>query len=220
MAKAYRGERQEDGSLKSVDGAIVGFFSLEMSAEQLATRIVCRAGGGLVLEDPPRHDHRGRVPQARRIRRSQEMSRAPLYIDQTGGISIAQLAARARRLKRSEGARPPDRGLPPAALGLVQEGRQPRSGNHRDHHRPEGLGQGARVPIVALSPALASGRAARRQAPQLSDLRESGSIEQDADVVMFVFREEYYVEGKKPREGTPEFNDWQTQRWLSAARPR
>ena len=102
VAKSYRAEQQPDGIEKTTDGGVVGFFSLEMSAEQLATPYPFRAGGSRLSEDPPRRDQRGRVRQVRRGA-AQEMSAIPLYIDQTGGITIAQLAARARKLKRQKG---------------------------------------------------------------------------------------------------------------------
>jgi replicative DNA helicase len=209
IAKAYRAERQPDGTEKAVDGAIVGFFSLEMSAEQLATRILSeqaeiaseRIRRGMINEDEFR----------KLVQVSQEMSRIPLYIDQTGGISIAQLAARARKLKRQKGL-----GLLVVDYLQLLSGSSKR-GDNRVQEITEittglkALAKELAVPILALSQLSRQVEAREDKRPQLSDLRESGSIEQDADVVMFVFREEYYVERQKPREGTPEFNDWQTQ---------
>ena len=101
IAKAYKGELQPDGSTKAVNGGIVGFFSLEMSAEQLATRIVAEQSGV-----SSSHIRRGSLDErqfAKVVEASREMARIPLYIDQTGGLSIAQLTARARRLKRQRG---------------------------------------------------------------------------------------------------------------------
>ena len=101
IAKAWRGEVQPDGSMKTVNGGIVGFFSLEMSSEQLATRIIAEQS------DVPSSDiRRGKIGEeqfARIVEASREMQRVPLYIDQTGGLTVAQLAARARRLKRQRG---------------------------------------------------------------------------------------------------------------------
>ncbi|WP_072391725.1 replicative DNA helicase [Hyphomicrobium sp. CS1GBMeth3] len=209
IAKAYRAERQPDGTDKTVNGGIVGFFSLEMSAEQLATRILSeqaelaseRIRRGMINED-----------EFRKLSAvAQEMSRSPLYIDQTGGISIAQLAARARKLKRQKG-------LDLLVVDYLQllSGSSKR-GDNRVQEITEittglkALAKELAVPILALSQLSRQVEQREDKRPQLSDLRESGSIEQDADVVMFVFREEYYVERQKPREGTPEFNDWQTQ---------
>jgi len=209
IAKAFKAERQPDGTEKAIDGAIVGFFSLEMSAEQLATRILSeqaeiaseRIRRGMINEDEFR----------KLVHVSQEMSRIPLYIDQTGGISIAQLAARARKLKRQKGL-----GLLVCDYLQLLSGSSKR-GDNRVQEITEittglkALAKELAVPILALSQLSRQVETRDDKRPQLSDLRESGSIEQDADVVMFVFREEYYVERQKPREGTAEFNDWQTQ---------
>jgi replicative DNA helicase len=209
VAKAYRSERQSDGTDKTLEGGRVGFFSLEMSAEQLATRILSeqaeiaseRIRRGMINEDEFR----------KLVAVSQEMSRAPLYIDQTGGISIAQLAARARKLKRQKG-------LELLIVDYLQLlSGSSKKGDNRVQEITEittglkALAKELAVPIIALSQLSRQVEQREDKRPQLSDLRESGSIEQDADVVMFVFREEYYVERQKPREGTPEFNDWQTQ---------
>ncbi len=162
IARAYRAEVSADGRREAMDGGIVGFFSLEMSAEQLATRIIAEQSGV-----PSYKIRRGDIQQQdfeRVVEASRQMQSVPFYIDQTGGISIAQLAARARRLKRQRGldllivaTSASDRGL--------EKGRQPRAGDHRDHHRPQGAGQGAgRADHRALA-ALPPGGGARRQAP-------------------------------------------------------
>ncbi|MGD9786136.1 MAG: replicative DNA helicase [Hyphomicrobiaceae bacterium] len=190
------------------DGAIVGFFSLEMSAEQLATRILSEQS-----EIASEKIRRGMIEQPefdRLVKVSQEMGKIPLYIDQTGGITIAQLSARARKLKRQKGL-----GLlivdylqllagssKSASAGRVQEITEITTGL-------KALAKELEVPIIALSQLSRQVEQRDDKRPQLSDLRESGSIEQDADVVMFVFREEYYVERKKPAEGTEEFFKWQ-----------
>jgi replicative DNA helicase len=206
IAKAYRSERQPDGTDKTVDGAIVGFFSLEMSAEQLATRILSEQA-----EIPSEKIRRGMIEQPefhKLVDVSREMSQIPLYIDQTGGISIAQLAARARKLKRQKG------------LGLlVVDYLQLLTGHKRQSDGRvqevseittglKALAKELNVPILALSQLTRQVEQRDDKRPQLSDLRESGSIEQDADVVMFVFREEYYVERKKPSEGDGKFGEW------------
>jgi len=209
IAKSYRSEKQPDGTEKAIDGAIVGFFSLEMSAEQLATRILSEQAElasekirrGMINEDEFR----------KLVAVSQEMSRIPLYIDQTGGLTIAQLASRARKLKRQKGL-----GLLVVDYLQLLAGSSKR-GDNRVQEVTEittglkALAKELAVPIIALSQLSRQVEQRDDKRPQLSDLRESGSIEQDADVVMFVFREEYYVERQKPREGTAEFSDWQTQ---------
>jgi replicative DNA helicase len=208
VAKHYKSEVQPDGSKKTVDGGIVGFFSLEMSAEQLATRILSEQAEigsekirrGMITED----DFRKLVGV------SQEMSAIPLFIDQTGGISIAQLAARARKLKRQHGL---DLLVVDYLQLLTASGK--RGSENRVQEITEittglkALAKELVVPIIALSQLSRQVEQREDKRPQLSDLRESGSIEQDADVVMFVFREEYYVERQKPSEGTAEFADWQ-----------
>jgi replicative DNA helicase len=210
IARAWRGEVQPDGAIKTVDGGIVGFFSLEMSSEQLATRIVSEQ-----TAVPSSDIRRGAITedQFRRIAEAaQEMQRIPLYIDQTGGLSIAQLAARARRLKRQ-------RGLDVLVIDYIQllSGSNRRAAEGRVQEVTEittnlkALAKELHVPIVALSQLSRQVENRDDKRPQLSDLRESGSIEQDADVVMFVFREEYYLKNRKPKEGTEEFYKWMTE---------
>jgi replicative DNA helicase len=207
VARAYRSEIQ-NGEEKVLDGAKVGFFSLEMSAEQLATRILSEQA-----EIASEKIRRGMITQEefnKLVVVSQEMSRAPLFIDQTGGITVAQLAARARKLKRQHGL-----GLlvidylqllagssKSQSAGRVQEITEITTGL-------KALAKELQVPIIALSQLSRAVEQREDKRPQLSDLRESGSIEQDADVVMFVFREEYYVERLKPAESDPKFQEWQ-----------
>ncbi|MGE8942611.1 replicative DNA helicase [Leptospira interrogans] len=209
VAKAYKSEIQPDGTEKAVDGGIVGFFSLEMSAEQLAARILSEQS-----EISSEKIRRGMIDEnefRRLVEVSKVMGQSPLYIDQTGGLSIAQLAARARKLKRQ-------RGLNLLIVDYLQllTGSSKKSSEGRVQEVTEittglkALAKELAVPVIALSQLSRSVEQREDKRPQLSDLRESGSIEQDADVVMFVFREEYYVERMKPREGTAEFNDWQT----------
>jgi replicative DNA helicase len=210
VARAYKTERKPDGIDEVVSGAVVGFFSLEMSGEQLATRIISEQSA-----IPSEHIRRGKIGKDefdRLVDASQSLQALPLYIDQTGGISVAQLAARARRLKRQKG------------LGLIivdylqlLTGSSRRASENRVQEiteittRLKALAKELNVPIVALSQLSRQVENREDKRPQLSDLRESGSIEQDADVVMFVFREEYYVERSQPREGTPEHLEWMTE---------
>ena len=209
VAKAYRGERQADGTMKTMDGGVVGFFSLEMSSEQLATRILAEQA-----EISSEKIRRGMIDENEFRKLSEvasEMSRIPLFIDQTGGITIAQLSARARKLKRQHG-------LDLLVVDYLQllAGSKASSSANRVQEITEittglkALAKELVVPIIALSQLSRQVEQREDKRPQLSDLRESGSIEQDADVVMFVFREEYYVERTKPAEGTPEFADWMT----------
>jgi replicative DNA helicase len=149
VAKAYRGEKRPDGTTETVNGGIVGFFSCEMSAEQLATRIIAEQSGipsYKIRRGDIREDEFHRVSDAVR-----EMQTVPFYIDQTGGLSIAGLTARARRLKRQRGLDLLVVDYLQLPVGLVEEGREPGAGAHRDHHGPEGLGQGALGALIALS---------------------------------------------------------------------
>src|SRR5690606_38720995 len=140
---------------------------------------------------------------------AREMQTMPLYIDQTGGISMAQLAARARRLKRQ-------RGLDLLIVDYLQlvTGSSRRAAEGRVQEITEistglkALAKELEVPILALSQLSRQVESRDDKRPQLSDLRESGSIEQDADVVLFVFREAYYLKNRKPKEGTEEFFKW------------
>jgi replicative DNA helicase len=208
VARAWHGEPQVDGRIKTVNGGIVGFFSLEMSAEQLATRIISEQ-----TEIPSYRIRRGEIQPAdfdRIAETAREMETLPLYIDETGGLTIAQLAARARRLKRQKG-------LDLLVIDYIQllQGSSRRAAEGRVQEVTEittslkALAKELAVPILALSQLSRQVENREDKRPQLSDLRESGSIEQDADVVMFVFREEYYLGMKEPRPGTPEHEKWQ-----------
>lgn len=207
IARAWRGEVQADGQMKSVDGGIVGFFSLEMSAEQLATRILAERTG--ISSSSIR---RGGISESDfdKIRdHSIEMQNLPFYVDDSGGLSISQLTARARRLKRQKG-------LDLLIIDYIQllSGSGRRSDNRVQEITEittglKALAKELSVPIIALSQLSRQVESRDDKRPQLSDLRESGSIEQDADVVLFVYREEYYLQSKEPRPGTPEHEKWQ-----------
>lgn len=209
IAKVYEGERQPDGTMKTINGGIVGFFSLEMSAEQLATRIIAEQSGVpsyKIRRGDMREDDFYKITEAAR-----EMQSIPFYIDQTGGISIAQLAARARRLKRQ-------RGLDVLIVDYLQLlSGSAKKGENRVQELTEittglkALAKELSVPVIALSQLSRQVESRDDKRPQLSDLRESGSIEQDADVVMFVFREEYYLKNKEPKPGTEEYFKWQAE---------
>ncbi|HTQ82652.1 MAG TPA: replicative DNA helicase [Pseudolabrys sp.] len=208
VAKGWRGEVRADGHTVTTNGGIVGFFSLEMSAEQLATRIIAEQTG-----IPSSQIRRGGISEAdfERIKdHSVELQGLPFYLDETGGLSVAQLAARARRLKRQ-------RGLDLLIIDYLQllQGSTRRSAENRVQEITEittklkALAKELNVPILALSQLSRQVESRDDKRPQLSDLRESGSIEQDADVVLFVFREEYYHQMRKPLETNREkFAEW------------
>ena len=208
IAKAYEFKMRPDGSPETTNGGIVGFFSLEMSAEQLATRIIAEQAAVPSYKIRRGDINEGefhRIADAARL-----MQSIPFYIDQTGGLSIAQLTARARRLKRQ-------RGLDVLVIDYLQLlGASKTRSDSRVQEVTEittglkALAKEMNVPVIALSQLSRQVESRDDKRPQLSDLRESGSIEQDADVVMFVFREEYYLKNKQPREGTEEFVNWQT----------
>jgi replicative DNA helicase len=208
IAKAHRAEVQPDGTMKSVNGGIVGFFSCEMSAEQLATRILAEQTS--IASSSIR---RGGITEAdfEKIRDySIELQSLPLYVDETGGLSISQLTARARRLKRQKG-------LDMLVIDYIQllQGSGKKGNDNRVQEVTEittslkALAKELNIPIVALSQLSRQVENRDDKRPQLSDLRESGSIEQDADCVIFVYREEYYLQNKEPRPGTAEHATWQ-----------
>jgi replicative DNA helicase len=177
----------------------VGLFSLEMSAEQLAMRLL--SAEAQIASDDLRL---GRIDDAgfqRVVRASQELASRPLYIDDTPALSVAALRTRARRLKRLHG-------LSLLVVDYLQLVRG--VGNHSQQNRVQEIGevtQGLKaiakelqIPVLALSQLSRAVESREDKRPMLSDLRESGSIEQDADVVMFVYRDEYYQERAEPKQ--------------------
>jgi replicative DNA helicase len=208
-AKAYRPTRGPDGKLAAEDGAVVGFFSLEMSAEQLATRVLSEESG--VASDRIRrgdvsHNDFGKFVQA-----SQKLASVPLFIDDTPALTIAGLRIRARRLMRQQG----------LGLVIVDYLQLLRGSGDNAENRVQEISEITRglkalakeldVPVLALSQLSRAVEQREDKRPMLSDLRESGSIEQDADVVMFVFREEYYLSRgepmRRPEESDEKFNE-------------
>ncbi len=194
IAKAYKRGRLPDGSEGAVEGGVVGFFSLEMSAEQLAARVLSEAS-----EVPSEQIRRGDMTEVefrRFIEAAKALESCPLYIDDTPALPISQLAARARRLKRTHG-----------LDILIVDYLQLLKGTSRENRVQEvseitqalkAIAKELNIPVVALSQLSRQVESREDKRPQLSDLRESGSIEQDADVVMFVYRDEYYKEREKP----------------------
>jgi len=207
IAKAHRRGRLPDGGEGSVEGGVVGFFSLEMSAEQLAARILSEAS-----EVPSEQIRRGDMTEAefrRFVEAAKALESCPLYIDDTPALPISQVAARARRLKRTQG-----------LDVLIVDYLQLLKGSSKENRVQEvseitqglkAIAKELNIPVIALSQLSRQVENREDKRPQLSDLRESGSIEQDADVVMFVFREEYYREREKPGDHELEkMAQWQT----------
>ena len=201
IARKFRKGSLPDNSQGAVEGGIVGFFSLEMSAEQLASRILSQ-----VAEVPSDQVRRGDLTESE-VRRFFDAAKAlescPLYIDDTPALPISQLLARARRLKRTHG-------LDVLFVDYLQLVRPATAKDSRVNEVAE-ITQGLKaiakelnIPVVALSQLSRQVEQRDEKRPQLADLRESGSIEQDADVVMFVYREEYYLEREKPGDNDQE----------------
>ncbi len=208
-ARAYREAHDDDGNLLSSEGAVVAFFSLEMSSEQLASRILAE-----VTEIPSEKLRRGLFSQddfVRLAQASRDLESTPLFIDDTPAISVAALRARARRLKRT-------RNLGLIVVDYLQLVRSTETRRYDNRvleisEITQGLKALAKeldVPVLALSQLSRQVEQRDDKRPQLSDLRESGAIEQDADVVMFIFREEYYHERRRPPEAAPEFEEWRS----------
>ncbi|MDC0737395.1 replicative DNA helicase [Cognatishimia sp. SS12] len=195
VAKAYKKGIRPDGTEGAVEGGIVGFYSLEMSSEQLAARILSEAS-----EVPSQQIRRGDMTEQefrRFVDAAKALEACPLYIDDTPALPIAQLAARARRLKRTHG-------LDVLIIDYLQLCRGTAENRVQEIGEismgMKAIAKELNIPVIALSQLSRSVESRDDKRPQLSDLRESGSIEQDADVVMFVFREEYYKEREKPGE--------------------
>ncbi|MBL4629082.1 MAG: replicative DNA helicase [Roseicyclus sp.] len=208
VAKAWRQGLKEDGTTGTVDGGVVGFFSLEMSSAQLAQRILSEAA-----EIPSELIRKGDLNEAefqRYLKAAGDLERCPLYIDDTPALPIAQVAARARRLKRSP------KGLDLLIVDYLQLLKGSGKSDNRVNEVSE-ITQGLKaiakeldIPVIALSQLSRQVENREDKRPQLSDLRESGSIEQDSDVVMFVYRGEYYKEREKPGEDNLEaMTKWQ-----------
>src|SRR4249919_2845006 len=189
-------------------GAAVAFFSLEMSADQLATRVLAERSE--IPGEQIRSGKIGRNEFTRFARAASELNSLPLYIDDTPALTIAALRARARRLKRQKGI-----GMIVVDYLQLLQGSGRGSNDNRVQEISEisrGLKQLAKelhVPVLALSQLSRAVEQREDKKPQLSDLRESGSIEQDADMVWFVFRPDYYVAAKQPADDHPDFAAWQ-----------
>ncbi len=196
IAKAYRRGIRSDGTEGAVEGGVVGFYSLEMSAEQLAARVLSEAArvpSHLIREGNMHEDEMRRFLEA-----AKTLENCPLFIDDTPALPISTIAARARRLKRQHG-------LDALIIDYLQLAKPASSRSDGRVQEVSEITQGLKaiakelnIPVIALSQLSRQVESRDDKRPQLSDLRESGSIEQDADVVMFVYREEYYKEREKP----------------------
>ena len=206
-ARRYMRDMEDGIPPEKSIGAPVAFFSLEMSADQLATRVLSEQSG--ISSENLRM---GKISQAdfrNLARAAQELENLPLYIDDTPGLTIAALRTRARRLKRRH-----DVGFIVVDYLQLLQG-SGKAGDSRVNEISEisrglkTLAKELHVPVLALSQLSRAVEQREDKRPQLSDLRESGSIEQDADMVWFVFREDYYVAAKEPgnKEG-PEHQEW------------
>ena len=193
------------------DGAVVGFFSLEMSAEQLATRILADLSN--VASDKIRRGEVRDTDFHKFVEASQTLSQVPLFIDDTAALTIGAIRTRARRLKRQHN-------LGMIVIDYLQliQGSGRNSSDNRVQEISEitrglkALAKELNVPVLALSQLSRAVESRDNKRPQLSDLRESGSIEQDADAVMFVYREQYYLEREQPSQRAEEASDKFAQR--------
>ena len=193
-------QRQENSS--------VAFFSLEMSSEQLSTRILSEQAR--IKSNAIRQGNVTEEEINRYIETSRNIYNLPLFIDETPAITIATLSNRARRIKRLFG-------LNLIVVDYIQLMRSSSNKNEGRVQEISEITQGLKaiakelsVPVLALSQLSRAVEQRDDKQPQLADLRESGSIEQDADVVMFVYREAYYLERKQPKLGSIEHAEWQS----------
>ncbi|HEX4302853.1 MAG TPA: replicative DNA helicase [Rhizomicrobium sp.] len=203
MARTYAQDVEAGADVPR--GAPVLFFSLEMAAQQLGARILSEQ-----TELEMWKIRNGKFSESeweQFVICMQSISAAPLYFDDTGGISIAQIAARARRMKREKN------------IGCIMiDHIQLVAGSGRPENRVQEITEISKglkvlakeldVPVVALSQLSRSVDSRDDKRPVLSDLRESGSIEQDADVVMFIYREEYYLKSREPDPASPDHAKW------------
>ena len=206
----YRVETDEQGNQRVTDGAVVGFFSLEMAAEQLAARILSEQAE--IASEKIRRGTLSNDEFDKLVVASQQLHKLPIFIDDTPAMSVSMLRTRARRLKRNEG------------LGLiVVDYLQLMEGTTRNDNRVQEISEITRglktlakeldVPVLALSQLSRAVEQREDKRPLLSDLRESGTIEQDADVVTFIFREAYYLERAEPTQRPEESADKYAERY-------
>jgi replicative DNA helicase len=210
FAAAQRYMRDIDDGIDASQsvGAPVALFSLEMSADQLATRILAEQSG--ISSENLRMGKISKAEFRQLARAAAELEKLPLYIDDTPGLTIAALRARARRLKRQKNV-----GMIVVDYLQLLQGTGRNSNENRVQEISEisrGLKQLAKelnVPVIGLSQLSRAVEQREDKRPQLSDLRESGSIEQDADIVLFIYREDYYLGARQPADDHPDFAAWQ-----------
>ena len=207
LARAYEARRKPDGEREVISGGVVGFFSLEMSAAQLAARILTQITG--ISTDRVRKQQLSREDFSQFQEALTTLEKVPLLIDDSAALTMPQIASRARRLKRT-------RNLDLLIIDYLQlisaASRRWDSRVYEVGEISKGLKALAKeldIPVLALSQLSRQVESRERKRPVLSDLRESGSIEQDADVVMFIYREEYYLASNKPDESdAKKMEDW------------
>jgi replicative DNA helicase len=209
---AFNAAERDSGNAGKPGGAHIGFFSLEMSAEQLATRILSEKSG--VSSERIRRGDLSGTDFEKVVLAARALESTNLYIDDTPALSVSAVRSRARRLQRQHG-------LDMIVVDYLQLLRPTSGGSSRPENRVQEISDITRnlkaiakelnIPVLALSQLSRAVEQREDKRPQLSDLRESGTIEQDADVVMFVFREEYYLEraepSQRPDEAQDKFND-------------
>lgn len=201
----YKNSQENKEDPNEAQGS-VGFFSLEMSAEQLATRVI-----SMHAEVDASRIRSGNIDttQYESIRKSAEsLSQMPLFIDDSGALTISAIRTRARRLKRKNN-------LSILFIDYLQLINSSTKKENRVLEISEitqslkALAKELNIPIIALSQLSRAVETREDKKPMLSDLRESGAIEQDADIVMFIYREEYYLSRKEPQHGSQEHLDWE-----------
>lgn len=213
----YRPITDDEGNETHVEGAVVGFFSLEMSAEQLANRMLSEATG--ISSEKLRRGQLSREDFHKVVEESRNLSNAPLFIDDTPALSVAALRTRARRLKRTHK-------LSLIIVDYLQLVRPSGRSNYDNRVLEIGeitqglkaLAKELNAPVLALSQLSRAVEQREDKRPQLSDLRESGSIEQDADVVMFIFRKDYYLEREEPVKRGEESDERHADRYATWAK--
>jgi replicative DNA helicase len=207
-AKRYLRDLEDGIPPEKSGGAAVALFSLEMSADQLATRILAEQSG--ISSESLRMGKISKQEFRQLARAAAELESLPFYIDDTPGLTIAALRARARRLKRQKNI-----GMVIVDYLQLLQGTGRNANDNRVNEISEisrglkTLAKEINVPVIALSQLSRAVEQREDKRPQLSDLRESGSIEQDADIVLFIYREDYYLANKQPAEDHPEFAAWQ-----------